>query len=185
MEILKKVLPINLMRSDMSTTNVDEPKNIYDFKVKTIDGEEIKLDKYKDKVLIISNVASQCGFTNSNYKQFQELYNKYADKGFSILAFPCNQFARQEPATECQIKDFSKKYDVTFDMFSKIDVNGSNTEPLFQYLKKAQNGLLFDAIKWNFTKFLINKEGVPVKRYAPNVEPLSIEKDIVELLEAK
>lgn len=157
--------------------------SIYDIKVKTIDNEEITLSKYKDRVMLIVNVASKCGYTYQ-YEGLQALHNKYASKGLSILGFPCNQFLSQEPGTEEEIKEFcSLNYDVKFDMFSKIDVNGNNTHPLYEYLKDKEPGFLGSKIiKWNFTKFLVNQKGEVVKRYAPSTEPSEIEKDILELL---
>jgi len=122
--------------------------------------------------------------TPKNYKQLQELHTKYAESaGLRILGFPCNQFGNQEPKSEAEIKEFAtKNYGVQFDMFSKINVNGNDAHPLWKFLKNKQPGFLVNAIKWNFTKFLINKQGVPVARYAPNAEPLSFEKDIIREL---
>lgn len=127
---------------------------------------------------MIVNVASQCGFTKSNYKELNELYAKYSQKGLAILGFPCNQFGHQEPGCSVDIKEFMKKNNVEWDMFDKVDVNGDNAIPLFSWLKTKAGGTIIDAIKWNFTKFLINKEGMPVARYAPNKSPLEFEKDI-------
>lgn len=154
-------------------------ESIYDFSVKDIDGNEVSLEKYRNQVVLIVNVASKWGFTEKNYTQLQTLHEKYAEgKGLRILGFPCNQFGSQEPGSEEEIKKFvTERYGVKFDMFSKIDVNGNNAHPLYKYLKAKQGGTLGDFIKWNFTKFLVNREGKPVKRYAPNTEPLSIEKD--------
>lgn len=157
--------------------------SIYDIKVKTIDNEEISLSKYKDRVMLIVNVASKCGYTYQ-YEGLQKLHEKYEGKGLSILGFPCNQFLSQEPGTEEEIKEFcSLNFNVKFDMFSKIDVNGDNTHPLYELLKEKQSGILGTSIiKWNFTKFLVDKEGNVVKRYSPSTEPSEIEKDIVGLL---
>lgn len=138
----------------------------------------MKLDKYTGKVLLIVNVASKCGFTRANYKELNQLYAKYKDEGLAILGFPCNQFGHQEPGCEVDIKEFMKKNNVEWDMFAKVDVNGDNAIPLYNWLKDKAGGLIIDAIKWNFTKFLINKQGVPVNRYAPNVNPLKFENDI-------
>ncbi|CAN8010122.1 putative phospholipid-hydroperoxide glutathione peroxidase [Ixodes scapularis] len=119
--------------------------------------------------------------TNKNYQQLQELHEKFAEsKGLRILAFPCNQFGGQEPGTEAEIKEFAKKFNVQFDMFSKVNVNGDQAHPLWKYLKHKQSGFLMDAIKWNFSKFLIDKDGQPVKRYAPTTEPLAIEPDLLK-----
>ena len=151
--------------------------SVYDFKAKDIDGNEVSLDKYKGHVLIIVNVASSCGLTESNYKQLQSLYEKYGEKeGLRILAFPCNQFAGQEPGTSKEIKEFVKKYDVTFDMFEKIDVNGENAHPLWKWMKAQPKGAgtFTQDIKWNFTKFVIDKNGQVVARFAPTTEPLQM-----------
>ncbi|XP_018904211.1 uncharacterized protein [Bemisia tabaci] len=155
--------------------------SIYDFTAEDIRGNKVDLSKYKDHVCIIVNVASQCGLTETNYKQLQELYNKYSEsKGLRILAFPSNQFLSQEPGTNAEILEFTKKYGVTFDMFAKIDVNGDNAHPLYKWLKsqKAGSGFLTDSIKWNFSKFLINKQGQVVDRFAPATEPLKMEDDL-------
>jgi len=157
--------------------------NIYDFNVFNIDGEKVSLSKYKGKVLLIVNVASECGFT-PQYEGLEKLYQTYKGKDFMILGFPSNQFGKQEPGTNKQIKFYCQgTYDVHFDMFSKIDVNGDNTSALYKYLKKEQGGFLWmDSIKWNFTKFLINKDGKVVDRYAPSTKPKDIEQDIKSLL---
>lgn len=156
---------------------------IYSFKVKTIDGSESSLDAYRGKVMLIVNVASKCGFT-PQYKGLEELYRKYKDKGLEILGFPCNQFGAQEPGDENEIKNFcSLSYDVTFPMFSKVDVNGDQAHPLYQYLKKKEKGVLgTEAIKWNFTKFLVDKQGNVVERFAPTTKPEALEKEIAPLL---
>lgn len=153
--------------------------SIYDFEVKTISGEIITMNAFKNKVLLIVNVASKCGFTEQ-YAGLENLYQKYKDKGLVILGFPCNQFMNQEPLNEEEIKSFcSLTYGVTFPMFSKIDVNGENTHPLYKYLKEAKKGLLgSEAIKWNFTKFLVDKNGTVINRYAPATKPESLEVDI-------
>ena len=157
--------------------------NIYDIEVKTIDGETIKLDKYKNKVMLIVNVASKCGFTYQ-YEGLEKLHEDYSQKGLSVLGFPCNQFLSQEPGTEKEIKEFcSLTYGVKFDMYSKIDVNGDNTHPLYMFLKDNSSGLLgTDIIKWNFTKFLVDRNGKVIKRYSPSTKPKEIESDIQELL---
>jgi glutathione peroxidase len=157
--------------------------SIYDIEVKNIDGKVHTLGKYKNKVLLIVNVASKCGFTNQ-YSGLETLHEKYDSKGLAVLGFPCNQFLSQEPGTEEEIKSFcSLTYGVKFDMFSKIDVNGENTHPLYVYLKENSSGFLgTDVIKWNFTKFLVDKNGKVIKRYAPSTKPKDIEKDILELL---
>ena len=154
---------------------------VYAYKANTIDGEEISLEKFKDKVLLIINVASKCGYT-PQYKGLQELYIKYKDKGFEILGFPCNQFNGQEPGTNKEIHDFcTKEFAVTFPMFSKIEVNGEDSHPLFQYL--TSDGM--EPIRWNFEKFLINKNGVLIKRYGTKTEPKDIDTDIEKILSEK
>nr|AON96407.1 phospholipid hydroperoxide glutathione peroxidase 1 [Neoseiulus barkeri] len=157
-------------------------KTIYDFVVKGMKGEDISLKKYEGKVCLIVNVASRCGLTDQ-YAGLQKLYDDHKANGLEILGFPCNQFGGQEPGTEEEIKSFcSLKYNVTFDMFKKIDVNGANASPLYKFLKSEQHGFLTDDIKWNFTKFLVDRSGKPVKRYAPQDSPSSLEKDIIEYL---
>ena len=157
--------------------------NIYDFNVTTIDKKERSLSQYKNRVLLIVNVASECGFT-PQYAGLEKLYQTYKEQGFMILAFPSNQFANQEPATDEKIKFFChENYDVHFDMFSKIDVNGDNASPLYKYLKQKQGGFLWiDAIKWNFTKFLVDRKGNVIERYAPSTKPLDIASDIEKIL---
>ena len=157
--------------------------SIYDFSVEDIHGKQQKLDRYKDKVMLIVNVASKCGFT-PQYKGLETLYEKLHASGLEVLGFPCNQFGAQEPGNEAEIAQFCDlNYGVTFPLFAKIDVNGSAAAPLYQYLKKAKPGLLgSEAIKWNFTKFLVDRQGNIVERYAPNVEPHAIAGDIEKLL---
>jgi glutathione peroxidase len=157
--------------------------SLYDFKVKDIDGHEFTLERYKGRVMLIVNVASQCGYT-AQYAGLEELDKKYKAEGLSILGFPCNQFLSQEPGTEEEIKNFcSSNFGVTFDMFSKIDVNGKNTHPLYKYLKQKAGGALgIDAIKWNFTKFLVDRNGKVLRRYAPSTTLQEIDKDIKALL---
>ncbi|RXJ66511.1 glutathione peroxidase [Halarcobacter ebronensis] len=157
--------------------------DIYSFNVKNIDGEEISLSKYKGKVLLIVNVASKCGFTGQ-YEGLENLYEKYKNRDFMILGFPSNQFANQEPGTNKEIKEFCQlTYGVNFDMFEKSDVNGEKAAPLYKYLKKAALGVLgTEAIKWNFTKFLIDKKGKVIDRYASTTKPIELEDKIEELL---
>ena len=156
---------------------------IYDFTVKDIGGDPVPLDHYRGKVLLVVNTASECGFT-PQYKGLEALYRKYRDRGFEVLGFPCNQFGGQEPGSEAQIAAFcTSKYDVTFPLFAKVDVNGDNASPLYRYLKHAKPGLLgTEAIKWNFTKFLVDREGKVVARYAPNDTPESIDADVAKAL---
>ncbi len=156
---------------------------LYDIAVNDIHGQRKKLDQYAGKVLLIVNVASECGFT-PQYKGLEALYERLHPRGFEILGFPCNQFGAQEPGDEQQIAQFCElNYGVTFPLFAKIEVNGAEAAPLYQYLKKAKPGLLgSEAIKWNFTKFLVDREGTVVERYAPNAEPETIAGDIEKLL---
>ncbi|KAK1419117.1 hypothetical protein QVD17_28275 [Tagetes erecta] len=158
-------------------------QSVYDFTVKDAKGQEVDLSKYRGKVLLIVNVASQCGFTNSNYPELTTLYQRYKDQGLEILAFPSNQFNGQEPGSNDEIQEFvCTRFKAEYPVFSKVDVNGKNAEPLYNFLKSSKGGLLGDSIKWNFTKFLVNREGKVVDRYAPTTTPLSIEKDIKKLL---
>lgn len=158
------------------------PESIHEFSAQTLSGKEASLADYKGKVVLIVNVASKCGFT-PQYTGLEALYEKYKDKGLVILGFPCNQFGAQEPGTATDIEQFCQlNYGVKFPMFGKIDVNGANAHPLYQFLRSAKPGLLgTEAIKWNFTKFLVDKNGEPVKRYAPNTEPKDIAADIEKL----
>jgi glutathione peroxidase len=158
--------------------------SIYDFTVEDIDGNKVSLSHYKGDILLIVNVASECGFT-PQYAGLEKLYQEFKDQGFMVLGFPSNQFLSQEPGTNKEIKFFCQgTYNVHFDMFAKIDVNGDNTVPLYNYLKTMQGGFLgFDAIKWNFTKFLVDTEGNVLKRYGPSTQPEDIKADIVKLLE--
>ena len=157
--------------------------SVYDFTVQDIHGKEKKLDQYKDKVMLIVNVASKCGFT-PQYTGLESLYEKMHARGLEVLGFPCNQFGAQEPGTEKQIESFCElNYGVKFPLFAKIDVNGDGAAPLYKYLKKEKPGLLgSEAIKWNFTKFLVDRKGRVIERYAPNVEPQAIAPDIEKLL---
>ncbi|KZY58986.1 glutathione peroxidase [Oleiphilus sp. HI0061] len=153
--------------------------DIYQFSANNIKGEEVPLKAYQGKLLIIVNTASKCGFT-PQFKGLEELYLEYSEKGLEILGFPCNQFLKQDPGTDSEISEFcSLNYGVTFPMFSKIEVNGDNTHPLYKYLKSEAKGLMgSEKIKWNFTKFLVDQQGKVVKRYAPNTEPKDLVKDI-------
>jgi glutathione peroxidase len=157
--------------------------SIYDFSAKTIDGADQALDAYRGKTMLIVNVASKCGFT-PQYAGLEALYEKFSGKGLVVLGFPCDQFGHQEPGDEAEIKNFcSLTYDVKFPMFAKVDVNGANAHPLYQYLKHEAKGLLgSEAIKWNFTKFLVDKDGKVTKRYAPTDTPESIGKALEPLL---
>jgi glutathione peroxidase len=154
---------------------------LYDIDVKTIDGRTESLSAYTGKTLLIVNVASECGFT-PQYAGLEQLYREFKDRGLVVLGFPCNQFGHQEPGTESDIAAFcSTKYDVTFPLFAKIDVNGPHAHPLYQWLKSEKKGVLgTGAVKWNFTKFLVDRHGAVLRRYAPNDTPQSIRADIAQ-----
>ena len=159
-----------------------EAKNLYDFTVKNKKGESVSLAEYKGKVVLIVNIATKCGFT-PQLTGLEELWNTYQDKGLVILGFPCNQFANQNPGSDDQTQEFcSLNYGVTFPVMKKINVNGNDADPLYKWLKSKKGGILWSAIKWNFTKFLINKNGEVVHRFAPTASPSSIEKYIVNEL---
>jgi glutathione peroxidase len=155
----------------------------YDFTAKTIDGTEQPLSAYKGKALLVVNVASKCGFT-PQYTGLEALYRKFKDRGIEVLGFPCDQFGHQEPGNEEEIRNFcSLTYDVTFPMFAKVDVNGANAHPLYQWMKEEKAGFLgTEGIKWNFTKFLVDRNGAVIKRYAPTDTPEKIEKDLAKVL---
>jgi glutathione peroxidase len=155
---------------------------LYDISVRDSEGKDVKLDAYKGKVLLIINSATGCGLT-PQYSGIQKLYDDYKDQGFEVLDFPCNQFANQAPGEIEEIKTFCEsRFGVTFKVFDKIDVNGDNADPLFKYLKEEKGGMLGSKIKWNFTKFLVDREGKVIKRYAPTIEPEKLAKDIEKLL---
>jgi len=156
--------------------------SLYDLSATLNNGKEKKLSAYKGKVLLIVNTASKCGFT-PQYKGLQELYATYKDRGFELLAFPCDQFGHQEPGSDEQIKSFCEtKFGVEFPLFSKVDVNGADEHPLYAFLKSKKGGLLGDSIKWNFTKFLVSKKGEVIERYAPTTPPERIAPDIEKQL---
>jgi glutathione peroxidase len=156
---------------------------VYDFSAKTIDGKSRKLSDYKGKVLLVVNTASKCGLT-PQYKGLEALYEKYKSKGLVVLGFPSNQFGQQEPGPDDEIAEFCEmNFGVTFPLFSKVDVNGDAAHPLFKYLTSTKKGLLgSEAIKWNFTKFLIGRDGNVVERYAPTTKPEDLEKDVERAL---
>jgi glutathione peroxidase len=155
---------------------------ITDFHVKAANGADADLSEFAGKVLLVVNVASKCGFT-PQYEGLEALHRRYADRGFEVLGFPCNQFGAQEPGNAEEIATFcSLTYDVTFPVFAKVEVNGSGADPLFVELKKQKGGLLFDAIKWNFTKFLVGRDGQVAERYGPTTKPEEIAADIEKLL---
>ncbi|MBD1845664.1 glutathione peroxidase [Cyanobacteria bacterium FACHB-63] len=157
--------------------------SIYDFSANSIEGQPVSLSTYKDKVLLIVNTASQCGFT-PQYQGLQSVHNKYENQGFAVLGFPCNQFGQQEPGSANEIQSFCEtRFGVTFPLFEKVDVNGENAHPLFKFLTKAAPGIFgTEGIKWNFTKFLVDRSGQVVKRYPSTTKPEDIEKDIQALL---
>lgn len=157
--------------------------SIHEFNARAIDGTEHSLQEYAGKVLLIVNVASRCGFT-PQYAGLEKLYQKHAAQGFAVLGFPCNQFGAQEPGSEADIQQFcALNYAVSFPLFAKVEVNGANAHPLYRHLKGEQPGLLgTEAVKWNFTKFLVNREGEVVKRYAPTDKPEDIDEDVVAQL---
>ena len=154
----------------------------YDFKARKMNGQEVSMEEYKGKILVVVNTASKCGLT-PQFKELEELYQEYKTKGVEILGFPCNQFAKQDSGSNEEIHEFCQlNYGVSFDMFEKIDVNGKNAHPLYKYLKNEAKGVFGNGIKWNFTKFLIDADGNVIKRYAPTVSPSKIKYDIEKLL---
>ena len=156
--------------------------SVYDFSAKSLKGDEVALSKYRGNVLLIVNTASQCGFT-PQYAGLEALHEKFSSRGFAVLGFPCNQFGAQEPGDEREIEAFcTNNYRVTFPMFAKIEVNGGNAHPLFKHLKETKGGLLSEAIKWNFTKFLVDRKGDVVSRHAPQAKPESLEQPIKAIL---
>ncbi|CAN6586080.1 unnamed protein product [Malus baccata var. baccata] len=158
---------------------------IYEYTVKDVKGKDVDLSVYRGKVVMVVNVASQCGLTEENYTELNQLYQKYKDQGLEILAFPCNQFNAQEPGSNDQIQEFAcTRFKTAFPIFNKIKVNGLNTAPLYKFLKLGKWGFFGDDIQWNFAKFLVNKHGKPVGRYYPTTSPLSLQHDINRLLEA-
>jgi glutathione peroxidase len=158
---------------------------IYDFTATNIDGTEQPLSDYKGQVLLVTNVASKCGFT-PQYEGLEKLYETYSDQGLAVLGFPCNQFGHQEPGDEAEIKEFcSLTYNVKFPLFAKIDVNGAHADPLYQWLRAQKAGLLMDRIKWNFTKFLVGRDGEVIDRFAPTTKPEKLTADIERALGGK
>ncbi|KOF52753.1 MULTISPECIES: glutathione peroxidase [unclassified Achromobacter] len=158
---------------------------IYDFSARTIDGAEQSLDTYRGRVLLVVNVASKCGFT-PQYSGLEDLYRSYREDGLTVLGFPCDQFGRQEPGDEAEIRNFcTTQYDITFPLFAKIEVNGEQAHPLYRWLKSQQPGVFgTEGIKWNFTKFLVGRDGQVIKRYAPTDAPDSLRDDIAQALAA-
>ena len=155
---------------------------LYQFSATTIDGNQKSLSDYQDQLLLIVNTASKCGFT-PQFAGLEDLYQRYNDQGFMVIGFPCNQFGGQDPEGNAQIGEFCQKnYGVSFDMMAKVDVNGKNADPIFTWLKGEQGGIINNAIKWNFTKFLISRDGNVIKRYASTVKPDAIAADIEKAL---
>ncbi|HEX5070152.1 MAG TPA: glutathione peroxidase [Vicinamibacterales bacterium] len=161
-----------------------EPTTFYDITATMSDGQPVRMDRFRGQVLLIVNVASQCGFT-PQYAGLEALYRRYRERGFSVLAFPCNQFGRQEPGSNAEIQQFCQEnYAVTFPLFEKVEVNGAGAHPLFKFLKARRPGFLgLKAIRWNFTKFVVNRQGMVAARFAPTATPASIEGRITSLLE--
>ena len=179
------ILPIVCLSQKNHSRSKAIDTSIYDIRAKTIDGDTIKISKYEGKVILIVNVASKCGFTEQ-YQELEMLYEKYHDQGFEILGFPCNQFLHQEPGTDKEIYAFcSTKFGVSFQMFSKIDVNGSHAHPLYNYLSTNAYTAKREPIKWNFEKFLINKKGQISGRFRSKETPVSLDEHIKQLLEEK
>jgi len=180
--LLLLVSSLSLFFLNKQINAMENNQNVYEFSANLINGQKVKLSDYKNQVLLIVNTASECGNT-PQYKGLEELYQKYKSKGFTVLAFPCNQFGEQEPGTSEEINNFCKEnYNISFPLFEKVDVNGEKSHPLFQYLRKNTKGLLTKDIKWNFTKFLVGKDGVVIKRFSPKTKPETLTKDIEELL---
>ncbi|XP_017842104.1 probable phospholipid hydroperoxide glutathione peroxidase isoform X2 [Drosophila busckii] len=169
---------------DMSGGDFKNAASVYEFTVKDTHGNDVSLEKYKGRVLLVVNIASKCGLTKNNYQKLTELKEKFGERGLTILNFPCNQFNSQMPESDgeamvCHLRD--AKADIG-EVFAKVNVNGDDAAPLYKYLKAKQTGTLGSGLKWNFTKFLVNKEGIPVNRYAPTTDPMDIAKDIEKLL---
>ncbi|KAL3498830.1 hypothetical protein ACH5RR_041562 [Cinchona calisaya] len=168
----------------MESQSAKEPQSVFDITVKDAKGNDVDLSIYKGKVLLIVNVASKCGMTNSNYIELNQLYQKYKEQGLEILAFPCNQFGEEEPGSNDQILDFvCTRFKSEFPIFDKIEVNGESAAPLYKFLKKGKWGILGDDVQWNFAKFLVDKNGQAVDRYYPTTSPLTIEREMKKLLD--
>ncbi|XP_050266986.1 probable glutathione peroxidase 8 isoform X1 [Quercus robur] len=170
-------------RSVRAMASQSQTESVHNFIVKDAKGNDADLSTYKGKVLLIVNVASKCGMTNSNYTELNQLYEKYKEQGLEILAFPCNQFGEEEPGSNDQIVEFvCTRFKSEFPIFDKIEVNGENTAPVYKFLKSGKWGIIGDDIQWNFAKFLVDKDGQAVDRYYPTTSPLTIEHDIKKLL---
>ncbi|TMW55450.1 hypothetical protein Poli38472_010332 [Pythium oligandrum] len=181
--LMSALINIGAQYHEDQTFDLGNIKSLYELKELDMEGNEVCMSKYKGKVVLAVNVSSNCGFTATNYPELVELDNKYRDRGLVVLGFPCNQFGGQEPGTHDEIKEFVKQYNCEFELFAKRDVNGAHTRPVFTFLKTKLPGSFGNYIKWNFTKFLVDRNGQPVKRYAPNERPLSFEDDIIALLD--
>ncbi|KAG1701970.1 hypothetical protein DVH05_010461 [Phytophthora capsici] len=179
---LNILLNVGVQYREVYNLAAEEAKSFYELKDFDMDKKEVNMEDYKGKVVLVVNVSSKCGLTPTNYPELQQLHEKYQEEGLVVLGFPCNQFAGQEPGTHEEIIEFVKQYNVTFPLLEKHDVNGSNARPVFTYLKAKLPGTFGNYIKWNFTKFLVDRNGEPFKRYAPKDLPLSFEEDIKELL---
>ncbi|KAK1931393.1 putative phospholipid hydroperoxide glutathione peroxidase 6 [Phytophthora citrophthora] len=179
---LNILLNVGVQYREVYNLAAEEAKSFYELKDFDMDKKEVNMEDYKGKVVLVVNVSSKCGLTPTNYPELQQLHEKYQEEGLVVLGFPCNQFAGQEPGTHEEIIEFVKQYNVTFPLLEKHDVNGSNARPVFTYLKAKLPGTFGNYIKWNFTKFLVDRNGQPFKRYAPKDLPLSFEEDIKELL---
>lgn len=178
----KNIITLLILLFSFSITAQEAKSEFYNFSAKKLNSQILDFKSLQGKTVLIVNTASKCGFT-PQYEGLEELYIKYKDKGLIILGFPCNQFGKQEPGSSTEIKEFcTLNYGVTFPMFEKIDVNGDNAAPLYVYLKNALPGTLGNDIKWNFTKFLIDKSGKPIERYGSSTKPKDIEADILKLL---
>ena len=181
---MKKFLTALLLTLSLTgwAQNTKDMATIYDFKALNNKGAEVDFSQYQGQVLLIVNTASKCGFT-PQYDGLEALYQKYKDQGLTVIGFPCDQFAHQEPGSDAEIAEFCRlNHGVTFPLMSKIEVNGDNAHPIYKYLKSAAKGTFGNAIKWNFTKFLISRDGTVIKRYAPTVTPEKMEKDIEAFL---
>lgn len=188
MKLIKNIaaaLLLILLSGCGSAQNNKDMENIYSFKANATNGKEIDFAQFEGKVLLIVNTASKCGFT-PQFDGLEKLNQKYKDQGLVVIGFPCNQFASQDPGSNDEIESFCRlNYGVTFQIMQKIDVNGDNAHPIFRYLRHETKGLFSDKVKWNFTKFLISRDGKSIKRYAPTVKPEKMEEDIEKLLRAE
>lgn len=184
-EWLNSIINAGATYREAFNTNLESVQSIYELKDFDMSGKEVSMEQYKGKVLLVVNVSSKCGLTPTNYPELAELDKRYRDQGLAILAFPCNQFAGQEPGTHEEIMEFVKKYNCEFPFFEKHDVNGADARPVFTYLKAKLPGSFGNFVKWNFTKFLVDRNGQPYKRFGPKELPFSFEDDIKALLEQK